>query len=566
MSFVGSTISLLSKSEIRYVGRLHSLDQASSTVSLEHVRCFGTEGRRNGTDEIPPSDQIFDFVQFRGSDIKDLSVIEAPPPPRAPPQFNDPAILSTQMPPHLGPTGYSNFNPFGPPPGANPYMMGPPPGSAPMGWGVPHSIRPAGPFAPSILSQQPPSQVIPQSQPTPIIAPIVSSTSTTAQTVTSSLILPSQPPQPQQAPQPSAPPVSAVVDRVADQIAKVDLGATKKESVLKNGIPNTASPKQESAKSMETPKNANNETKQPAATKPTQPQQQHQRSNQQASSTNSNHVPALNSANLALSSKPTSFALAAAGGGKSAPDATSSNDSESVVANANAASSGFSLPPKPSEEALASVKDKHPVNANGDSAGGARTTSASPRGGHDGNRRHHNNPRPNIRVPDTPFNFEESNAKFDKAELAKEAQPANSKPQHTDDEVEEKSYANGSVTTDTNTEDDGFYDRSLSFFDNISCEAKDKAAGKEQIDRRSRINEERNRNKETFGVADSRRGGYYRSRGGYRHNYQGGRGGYYGGYQRFDYNNNGGRGGYRGGRGGGYRSRGYRGDPNDRWD
>ncbi|KAJ3346670.1 hypothetical protein HDU83_002792 [Entophlyctis luteolus] len=106
-SFLGATISLVSRSDIRYVGVLHSINQAESTVALENgdctvlplpaVRSFGTEGRKGGNpiDEIPPSPQVFEFIVFRGSDIKDLQVVTAPQLPQPPPsQFVDPAIIS----------------------------------------------------------------------------------------------------------------------------------------------------------------------------------------------------------------------------------------------------------------------------------------------------------------------------------------------------------------------------------------------------------------------------------------------------------------------------------------
>lgn len=66
-------------------------------MSLENVRSFGTEGRR-GTpqEEIAPSDQVYEYIVFRGSDVKDLRIEEHPsikenkPPPSMP---DDPAIV-----------------------------------------------------------------------------------------------------------------------------------------------------------------------------------------------------------------------------------------------------------------------------------------------------------------------------------------------------------------------------------------------------------------------------------------------------------------------------------------
>ncbi len=56
------------------------------------VRSFGTEGRP-ATKAIPPRSEVYEFIIFRGSDIKDLNVSEMPEEPSSPPQ--DPAILST---------------------------------------------------------------------------------------------------------------------------------------------------------------------------------------------------------------------------------------------------------------------------------------------------------------------------------------------------------------------------------------------------------------------------------------------------------------------------------------
>lgn len=61
----------------RYVGILHEINSEQSTVSLKQVRSFGTEGRRNGIEEIPASEGVYEFIVFRGSDVKDLKIADA---------------------------------------------------------------------------------------------------------------------------------------------------------------------------------------------------------------------------------------------------------------------------------------------------------------------------------------------------------------------------------------------------------------------------------------------------------------------------------------------------------
>lgn len=99
--YIGSKISLISRLDIRYEGTLHSVDPVESTISLSQVRSFGTEDRPAPV-SVPARQDIYEFIIFKASDIKDLIVCETQKPTAAPTVDDityDPAIISVSKPP-----------------------------------------------------------------------------------------------------------------------------------------------------------------------------------------------------------------------------------------------------------------------------------------------------------------------------------------------------------------------------------------------------------------------------------------------------------------------------------
>lgn len=78
-----------------YVGTLVEINSENSSVALENVTSYGTEERKQGDEAVGPSDRLYEYIVFRGSDVKDLRIEETRrEEPAAPPQMpNDPAIL-----------------------------------------------------------------------------------------------------------------------------------------------------------------------------------------------------------------------------------------------------------------------------------------------------------------------------------------------------------------------------------------------------------------------------------------------------------------------------------------
>ncbi|PLB42773.1 hypothetical protein P170DRAFT_451614 [Aspergillus steynii IBT 23096] len=152
---IGQRFNLISKSDIRYVGTLHEINPEASTIALENVVSFGTEGRRgNPAEEIPPSSSIYEYIVFRGSDVKDISVAEEkeapqPEPPQVP---DDPAILGSMSRPGPGP-GQAQGPPG--PPGPGPQGL-PPHSQPPQQPGAPRPVPPGYPQPPQFQGFYPP--------------------------------------------------------------------------------------------------------------------------------------------------------------------------------------------------------------------------------------------------------------------------------------------------------------------------------------------------------------------------------------------------------------------------
>ncbi|KZT23986.1 hypothetical protein NEOLEDRAFT_1135816 [Neolentinus lepideus HHB14362 ss-1] len=126
LSFIGKPISLISHSDVRYRGILAGIDPAASTIQLSNVYSMGTETRRPPSEYIPPVQDPYQYIIFRASEVKDLSVDEAQPPPRRS-VHDDPAVLGVSAPGPIPPTTHSLYTPG---PGVSQYP-GAPAGTVP---------------------------------------------------------------------------------------------------------------------------------------------------------------------------------------------------------------------------------------------------------------------------------------------------------------------------------------------------------------------------------------------------------------------------------------------------
>lgn len=197
---------------------------------------------------------------------------------------------------------------------------------------------------------------------------------------------------------------------------------------------------------------------------------------------------------------------------------------------------------------------------------GAGAFAAGHRGGRGGRRPSTRETTKPVEVPTTDFDFEGSNAKFNKQDLVKEA-IATGSPLPEDEMKSPLDGANGAAITSqtsaasTAQEPDVVipsttYNKSSSFFDNISSELKDRQVAQDEGKRMGGMEfrtEERKKNFETFGqgsVDNGYRGGFRGGRGRGRGGFGRGGRGYAGGNARGGYMPRGGAASTNGGRGG----------------
>ncbi|KAL2813666.1 Scd6-like Sm domain-containing protein [Aspergillus granulosus] len=523
---IGQRFNLISKSDIRYVGTLHEINPEASTIALQDVVSFGTEGRRgNPAEEIPASNSIYEYIVFRGSDVKDISVAEDKKEnaqPEAPQMPDDPAILGSA--PHPGPGSHGlppqpQQPPQQPPPGRGPPPPGYPQQPQFQGYYPPYGPRypqfPPGPGYPPMPYGAPPGWYPPPGQGFPQG--------------------PGQfPPQMPIGPpgQQHTPPSQQAAPNAPKATSELPVG----DRPVNKPSDQTTAPPPAQAESAPTPPVESKPEAVKATPAPTE----------RAPPTGPKAGRAPPVIPIATPTKPSG--PAAANAPSSAKNVTQGTAQAAITEATRAATAAVAAAmaklPQPNgqkkpQHTDASVEgvtrqlgDMKPYEGGRAPRGGQQSRG---RGGHRG---HYQQAAQNkkVEVPDTDYDFETANAKFNKQDLVKEAIATGSPVQEVENPAETASTTEPPATTQTAN----VYNKTTSFFDNISSEARDREEGTgARGGGREWRGEEEKRNIETFGQG---------SVDGYRNNYRGrGRGR---GYGR-------GRGGY-GGRGYGSRGRGGR--------
>ena len=265
--------------------------------------------------------------------------------------------------------------------------------------------------------------------------------------------------------------------------------------------------------------------------------------------------------NGATASKPTKPAASQASMDEAARQAKEAVAAAMAKLNPQAATA--QAKPMPSAAAIDALSQR--VNAMSTASSATNGTYRGGRGSNRGTRggSYSRGGQKRMEIPKSDFDFESANAKFNKEDLIKEAIASGSPPVAGSDEAPAEDAAGEEASKPTPKRKDSLplttgsaYNKSSSFFDNISSEAKDReVAGDTRAQGRQLRGEEFKKNIETFGqgnVEGGYRGGRGRGSGyGRGRNYSGG--GYRGAFnQRGASGNN----NYRGNRGRGSQGQG----------
>ncbi|KAK2586938.1 hypothetical protein KPH14_009866 [Odynerus spinipes] len=442
MPELGSKISLISKADIRYEGRLFTVDPQECTIALANVRSFGTEDRETQL-PVAPQNQVYEYILFRGSDIKDIRVVN-----NVSSIPNDPAIVQMTVQPSMGQQSYQPQPTYAHP------MMGQ---MGPMGgqYGTPYGMT-MGAMGPVMgmptTARDPRGPMNKQ----PSVLDLISGGSRST-TPTSSLL-------------------------------------TRKSPTIDQGI-QVGHQQQQQQQPQQQPSNIGKHVEKPNIRTVQPPRRDHE-----------GHV-----------------------GGKTNNAMSQYNDAKRDAMKVDGQIQGQS---------------GHPAGGRGNRGGWVNRGNMRGRGRGRGGGFRTNQPgnagakSKNTLKFDNDYDFEQANTEFEelRSQLAKTKIDGSTDNEKKDDSGNETGAGEGEPEEEPEVV---HYDKSKSFFDNISCEAVERSKGRFQ---RTDWRTERKLNSETFGVASTRRGGF-RGRGYYNR----GMGGMYRGAGNVG--TSGFRGGYRGTRG-----------------